>query len=104
MNHNELVGWTDPPADLKSKLHAILLRDPEDNPRIKLRMDMFKTRLEKLGISSSDISAGPGVALERMFEMVQFGDFVSYYLALANSVDPTPVDAIEELKAELAKA
>lgn len=104
MNHNELVGWTDPPDDLKSKLHAILLRDPEDNPRVKLRMDKFKTRLKRLGVSSNDISASPGVALARMFEMIQFGDFVSYYLAVANSVDPTPVDAIEELKAELAKA
>jgi hypothetical protein len=32
---------------------------------------------------------------------IAMGDFVSVYLALLNGVNPTPVDLVEKLKAEL---
>ena len=38
-----------------------------------------------------------------MFNLLQMGDFLSYYLAILKEVDPSPVEAIENLKAELAK-
>jgi glucose/mannose-6-phosphate isomerase len=34
---------------------------------------------------------------------LQFGDYVSYYLALAYGVDPTPVEALNRLKRKLAE-
>jgi len=34
---------------------------------------------------------------------VLFGDWVSYYLALLNRVDPSPVKTIDYLKEKLAK-
>ena len=33
--------------------------------------------------------------------LMQFGDYLAYYLAMAYQVDPTPVAAIEGLKARL---
>ncbi|HPC10495.1 MAG TPA: SIS domain-containing protein [candidate division Zixibacteria bacterium] len=39
-----------------------------------------------------------------MLSLVQFGDFVSYYLAILNEVDPTPVKIIDALKKALAEA
>jgi glucose/mannose-6-phosphate isomerase len=38
-----------------------------------------------------------------MFSLLQFGDYVSYYLALAYGVDPTPVDILTQLKEALKK-
>ena len=40
--------------------------------------------------------------LVRLFKMIHFTDWVSYYAALLNEVDPTPVDRITQLKTELA--
>ncbi len=40
--------------------------------------------------------------LARLFSLVQLGDYASCYLALLYGVDPTPVDAIQALKASLA--
>ena len=40
--------------------------------------------------------------LARLFSLVQLGDYVSCYLALLYGVDPTPVDAIQTFKANLA--
>ncbi len=37
-----------------------------------------------------------------MFSLIQLGDFASYYLAVLNEVDPTPVEVIESLKKALA--
>jgi glucose/mannose-6-phosphate isomerase len=41
--------------------------------------------------------------LARMFSIIQWGDFASFYLAMLNGVDPTPIAAIEHLKHELAE-
>ncbi|MDD5424684.1 MAG: SIS domain-containing protein [Candidatus Omnitrophica bacterium] len=38
-----------------------------------------------------------------MFSLVYTGDFASYYLAVLNGIDPTPVDRITFLKRELSK-
>jgi glucose/mannose-6-phosphate isomerase len=50
-----------------------------------------------------DLYATGETELERMFNLIQMGDFISYYLAILNDVNPTPVEAIENLKTELAK-
>ena len=40
--------------------------------------------------------------LAQMIYGTTFGDFVSLYLALINGLNPSPVDLIQKLKAELA--
>ena len=40
--------------------------------------------------------------VERMFSLIQLGDFTSYYMAVVNDTDPTPVEAIDTLKRALA--
>jgi glucose/mannose-6-phosphate isomerase len=39
--------------------------------------------------------------LAQMLSIIHFGDYVSYYLALLNGVDPTRIDAINYLKEAL---
>ncbi|MCK5636504.1 MAG: bifunctional phosphoglucose/phosphomannose isomerase, partial [Thermoplasmatales archaeon] len=39
----------------------------------------------------------------KMMHAMYLGDFISCYLAILRKIDPTPVDAITELKNELAK-
>ena len=41
--------------------------------------------------------------LAQLLSVLTIGDWVSYYLALLNGADPTPVTAIDYLKAELAR-
>jgi glucose/mannose-6-phosphate isomerase len=38
-----------------------------------------------------------------MLSLIHFGDYVSYYLAMLNEVDPTPVETIAFLKRRLAE-
>jgi glucose/mannose-6-phosphate isomerase len=39
--------------------------------------------------------------LENMWAAIQFGDFISYYLAMAYEMDPTPVPGVEEVNSML---
>lgn len=97
-NHNELVGWADAVNKHKENLIVFQLRDRDDHPQIIKRMNIVKDIIEEYGIEVIDIQSKGESKLERMFYLIQLGDFVSYYLAVLNNVDPTPVDVITKLK------
>jgi len=102
MNHNEIVGWENPEKVLKECV-AIILRDAADHPRIARRMDVTRNLLKKNKVKVLEVfSSGPGL-LARIFSLVYIGDYVSFYLAILNGVDPTPVKKIVYLKKAMAK-
>lgn len=102
MNHNEIVGWVNPTASLKG-FTAVMLKDKDDFPRNKKRMDITASILRKAGFNVLEIESLGKSFLERMLSLVYIGDFASFYLAILNKVDPTPVDRIMYLKKQLAK-
>ena len=97
-NHNELVGWSKTIEPFKDKLLVIILRDAGDHPQIRKRMNIVKDIIQNLEVELVEIHSKGAVRLERMFSLIQIGDFTSYYLAVLNEVDPTPVDVIQDLK------
>jgi glucose/mannose-6-phosphate isomerase len=101
-NHNELVGWSDPIGPHTDNLIVVFLKDSGDHPKIRRRMEIVKEIIEKQGVEVIEVSSVGDTPLERMFSLIQIGDFASYYLAVINDTDPTPVEAIETLKKALA--
>jgi glucose/mannose-6-phosphate isomerase len=51
-----------------------------------------------------ELESARGARLARLASLVQFGDYLSLYLALADGVDPTPIVSIDEFKRRLAHA
>lgn len=102
MNHNEIVGWANPKRLMKD-LAVLFLRDKTDHPRVKIRMEITKTIIEKEGAKVIEVNSRGESLLARIFSLIYIGDFVSFYLAIQNGVDPTPVDNVTYLKKELAK-
>ena len=100
MNHNEIVGWENPKSMLKS-LAVVMLRDKDDHPRNSKRMDITKTIIEKEGVKVIEVSSIGGGLLSRIFSLIYMGDFVSFYLAMLNKRDPTPVERVTYLKNKL---
>lgn len=103
MNHNTLAGLTHP-VSLFDRTSAIFLRAPMDHPRNALRVDASMQYFLQAGIAVDAVTAPDGFRLAQMWHLLQFGDYVSYYLALNYGVDPTPVDALVTLKKRLAEA
>lgn len=101
-NHNELVGWEVMGA-FREYLRVIILRDSEDHQRVTARMEIVKELIEKQEVEVIDIRSEGADRLQRAFSLIHLGDFVSFYLAILNNVDPTPVEAIESLKNELTR-
>ena len=102
MNHNEIVGWEFPRGLLKD-FKVIMLRDKDDHPRTQRRMDISKDIIEKSGAEIFELERKQGGLLARVFSLIYIGDFVSFYLAILNGIDPTPVKRVDYLKAQLAK-
>ena len=101
-NHNELVGWN-VINSYKDKLIVIYLRDSDDHVRISERMSIVKDIISKYNVEVIEVTSQGETPLLRMFSLIQIGDLISYYLAILNKIDPTPVEVIDYLKAELEK-
>ena len=94
LNHNELVGFTNP----QGAFRALMIRDPHDHPQNIKRYDVTAKLLSEKGIETEVIDMEEGETLYRMFATLALGDWTSYYLALSYGQDPTPVDMVEDLK------
>ena len=103
MNHNEIVGWENPKKIIKN-FAVVILRDAADHPRTSKRMDVTRHILKKDKIQVIEVLSAGKELLTRMFSLIYIGDFVSFYLAILNSRDPSPVERINYLKKEMGKA
>lgn len=102
MDHNEIMGFSHPKEMLKTTV-VVFLRDKFDHPRVKDRIEITSRIIKDSVYKIINVdSRGEGL-LARILSLVYIGDFASYYLAILNKEDPTPVDEITYLKKELAK-
>jgi glucose/mannose-6-phosphate isomerase len=102
LNHNKTVGW-EAPESLTAQVEVVLLRDREDHPKVQKRFEVTSTIMRPHVSGITEVWSRGESALARLFSLIYMGDFTSYYLALLNGIDPTPVKVIDYLKGELAK-
>ena len=102
-NHNDIVGWSMNPEATKNFI-CILLRDDEcESIYISKRFDFMKKLFKDVAGDVIEIKTQGKKRLAKMMYAMYLGDFISCYIAILRKIDPTPVDAITELKSELAK-
>ena len=102
MNHNELVGWKVLQEQMR-EMQVFFLRDKDDHPRVQIRMDITRGVIEKYTTRVTDVWSEGSSLLARIFSLVYLGDWMSFYLSIMHTTDPTPVEVIDFLKRELAK-
>jgi glucose/mannose-6-phosphate isomerase len=103
LNHNEIVGFG-MPKDLLARLVVIILRDPADHPQVKKRMEISKKIIQDKVKKLVELEAQGKSFLAKFYSLAYVGDYASFYLALEYGINPSPVESIDYLKAELAKA
>ncbi|OGC08579.1 hypothetical protein A2V82_14680, partial [candidate division KSB1 bacterium RBG_16_48_16] len=103
MNHNEIVGWSASTAIL-DKTFVIFLEDDNNSQRIKTRIEATKEILLNNNVPFSELFAKGRSRLCRTFSLLYYADFVSFYMAVLNDVDPSPVANIDFLKGRLSAA
>ncbi len=94
LNHNEMVGFTNPQANF---IFVMLKDDSGDSENLK-RFDMTAKLMRKKGMEAEIITIKKGNIFYEIFSTLYLGDWTSYYLALEYGQDPTPVDMVEDFK------
>ena len=102
MNHNEIVGYATLPEVLK-KFFVIYLKDSEDHPRVSARFGFVDGIIKPYCAGTVEVHSTGRSLLARIFSLIHFGDWVSYYLSMKKGVDPTPVRSIDLLKKKLSE-
>ncbi len=98
-NHNEFLGWTSHPQNKPYKV--VDIRSNFENIRTQKRFDVSEKLLSGKRPHSEVVKPVGETVLQQLLWSIQLGDFVSLYLAILNGLNPTPVDLIEKLKAEM---
>lgn len=102
MNHNEIVGWRFP-ENVLPLLQVIYMYSDHDHERVERRMELCREFFEKKSNPIIDIIGEGASLLEQYYYLIHLTDWVSYYLAKENGIDPDPVEPIVQLKEELEK-
>ncbi len=102
LNHNAVVGYRFP-AELADKIAVILLRSTSLPQRIQLRYQATCQLLDRAKVHYQFVDGEGSSPLSQIMSLVLFGDYVSYYLAIMYGIDPSPVEAINYLKEQLAR-
>ena len=97
MNHNFLNGFGRP-AEGTQQLEVLFLDPVSAHPRNRKRVELTGRSLDEAGVAySSQVIAGSS-HLETLLHACVQGDWVSYYLAMLNDVDPSDTRPIETFK------
>lgn len=101
--HNLIVGLgTSQAAADRVALVALESRRRSD-PRTVAKLDAFCAQFEAAAIPVVRIDVGADRLLQELLAGTAWADHASYYLALLNGVDPTPITQIDQLKLAVAK-
>lgn len=95
--HCQLAGWKNNPHLLKNCI-IIWLTDVTMDTRNKQCMDRCKELLQNLPAVQIQFQGSGANWCQRLFYLLYFGDWISYWCALEHATDPTPVELIATLK------
>jgi len=102
-SHNTVVGF-EQPESLRDHLFVVFLKGQLGHPRNALRAQLVGDVIETAQIPHQFVEATGESRLGEALSAIAFGDYVSVYLAFMYAVDPTPIDVISHIKAQLALA
>ena len=102
LNHNAVAGY-EFPSSLAPHLRVLMLASDLYKPRLQVRMEVTGEILSQRSIAYETVQVQGKSRFSQLLWAIHFVDFVSYYLAALNGVDPTPVGSIVYLKQRLAE-
>ena len=99
-DHNMVAG-VEHPDPLFGRTMVVFLRSVHNHPRNLRRLEATREILMVSGFNTDVVEASGEGRLAQQWTCLHLGDYIAFYLAMAYGADPTPVMAIQELKAQL---
>jgi glucose/mannose-6-phosphate isomerase len=103
LNHHLLEGMKYPESN-KKNLIIIFLKSKLYHKRNAIRFDITREIFKDYKIPTYTVNLEGKSQIEQVFETIQLGSFVGFYLAMLNKLDPTPIPYVDFFKKELKKA
>jgi glucose/mannose-6-phosphate isomerase len=101
LDHNEVVGWVRP----FGAAHAVIaLRSDHEHREYAARFPLSEDIARDAGAAVREVAIRGRGPLATLLSLITIGDFATCYVGLRRGEDPTPVVAIQGLKAALAAA
>jgi glucose/mannose-6-phosphate isomerase len=101
LDHNEVVGWS---SRMGEPFAIIALRHEGESNDAAARFPASLEIARAAGAITETVWGAGRSALARLASLILMGDFVSTYAGLSRGIDPSPIAAIDRLKAALAEA
>ena len=93
---NGIVAWKK-----NSDVYPILIKGQDDYIKTKERWSILEEFFDKKGIKYFSINSVNGNILSKIMNLVYIFDYATVYFSILNSIDPSPVDAIDYIKSRL---
>ena len=97
MNHNEIVGWSEPHEELA----VVFLRNDNDFVRMQKRIEVSIELIKKSTDAVFEVHSKGNNFFERALYLIHYGDWLSFHLAELKGVDPNVVGPIDFIKENL---
>lgn len=102
LDHNEICAWGQHGDITRQLLTLVELRHSFEHDRLRPRVEITREIVEECFHQVLVVAAAGEGRLAQLLDLMYLGDWVSCYLALRNDVDPGPIAAIADLKAQMA--
>ena len=99
-DHNTVVG-IDFPSGTLGRVMPIFLASNREDGHSAVRRQVTAEVFSEVGIDCVHVVAEGESQMAQVFSLVLYGDYLTCYLALLQGTDPTPIAAIDRLKARL---
>ncbi len=100
MNHHYLEALSFP-KQLRDDLFFLLWDSELFLPRIRRRIELTKQIIDKKDYPHQLVKLEGKDVLTQAFEVIQLGEYTSFYLAMLNGIDPAPIPNVDFLKKNL---
>ncbi len=101
LNHHSLESLSAPKSNRK-RLAVLCIDSALDDPKVQKRAEISKEIFRKQGIPVIAHRLSAKTVLEQGLELLQFGSWLSYHLAIQNRVDPSAIPWVDRFKKQLA--
>ena len=102
LNHHLMEGLANP-KQVNQNLCFVLFNSDLYREEIKIRYDVTKEVLKKNKINFLEFKLKQPTKVLQLFELLQFGGWVAFYLSMLNGIDPSPIPYVDFFKEELDK-
>jgi len=100
INHHLMEGLSYP-SEIKKYLLFIFIKTELYDSRNSKRLELTKEVVEKNSIETDTITLSGNSQLTQTIELIQLGNWVSFYLAMLNGVDPSKIPWVDYFKKKL---